>query len=221
MAEQRDEILLTLTADIVTSHVSNNSVAVGDMPGLIVRVHDALRGLGAPAAAPVEERKPAVSVRASVKPDHLVCLDDGQKVKMLKRHLMTHHGLTPDQYRARWSLPASYPMVAPDYAERRKELAVKIGLGRKRKPAAAPAPAPAKRKSAAAAKAPVQARSAPEAAPASAGKTAAAAKPKATRARVPKAQSAPVPAATAASDAAVQPAPRMRRTARPRAVAEG
>ena len=125
------ETLITLTSDIVAAHVSNNSVSVGDLPALITNVYGALAGLGQ--AAPVAEAplEPAVSVRSSVKPDHIVCLEDGKKLKMLKRHLMTHYNLTPDQYRARWNLPADYPMVAPNYAEKRRELAKKIGLGRK------------------------------------------------------------------------------------------
>ena len=124
------ETLITLTSDIVAAHVSNNSVGVDELPALIKNVYGALSGLG---VAPQEEVKPepAVSVRASVKPDHLVCLEDGKKMKMLKRHLMTDHGLTPAEYRARWGLPADYPMVAPDYAEKRRTLAKQIGLGRK------------------------------------------------------------------------------------------
>ena len=124
------ETLITLTSDIVAAHVSNNSVAVDELPALIKNVYGALSGLGA--AAQEEARpEPAVSIRASVKPDHLVCLEDGKKMKMLKRHLMTDHGLTPAEYRARWGLPADYPMVAPEYAEKRRDLAKKIGLGRK------------------------------------------------------------------------------------------
>lgn len=135
MAEDSTEALLTLTADIVAAHVSNNSVAVSDLAGLIAKVHTALAGLGTPTSAPVAELKPAVSVRASIKPAHIVCLEDGKKMKMLKRHLMTDHGLSPAGYRAKWNLPADYPMVAPDYAETRRALAVKIGLGTKaRKP---------------------------------------------------------------------------------------
>ena len=124
------ETLITLTSDIVAAHVSNNSVAVEDVPTLIHNVYGALAGLG---TAPQAEEKPepAVSIRASVKSDHLVCLEDGKKMKMLKRHLMTDHGLTPAEYRARWGLPADYPMVAPDYAEKRRTLAKQIGLGRK------------------------------------------------------------------------------------------
>ncbi|HMO74388.1 MAG TPA: MucR family transcriptional regulator [Sphingopyxis sp.] len=152
MADENQENLLALTADIVAAHVANNSVAIADLPDLIGRVHNALAGLGAPAEAPVEELKPAVSVRASVKPDYIVCLEDGKKLKMLRRHLMTHYGMTPDDYRAKWGLPKDYPMVAPAYAETRRALAKQIGLGTKgrgggRKPAAKPAakPAPARR----------------------------------------------------------------------------
>jgi predicted transcriptional regulator len=125
------ETLITLTSDIVAAHVSNNNVAIEDVPLLIQNVYSALANVGS--SAPVEESRPepAVSVRSSVKKDHLVCLEDGKKMKMLKRHLMTDHGLTPDEYRARWNLAADYPMVAPDYAETRRDLAKKIGLGRK------------------------------------------------------------------------------------------
>ncbi len=146
MSETQDNSeLLSLTADIVSSHVSNNSVAVSDLPGLISNVYAALSGLG---SAPVPEKvqqEPAVSIRASIKPDYIVCLEDGKKLKMLKRHLMTSYGLTPDAYRAKWNLPADYPMVAPSYAERRRSLAIRIGLGNK-KPVEATAAAPAPRK---------------------------------------------------------------------------
>ncbi len=126
------ETLITLTADIVAAHVSNNSVAVSDIPSLIENVHRALNGLSAgEVVAEPEMPEPAVSVRASIKPDYIVCLEDGKKLKMLKRHLMTHYNMTPDEYRARWNLPADYPMVAPNYAATRRELAKKIGLGRK------------------------------------------------------------------------------------------
>ena len=127
------ETLVTLTADIVAAHVSNNSVAVSDIPVLIQNVHGALAGLGVPTAEPEIKQEPAVSVRSSVKPDFIVCLEDGKKLKMLKRHLMTHYQMTPDQYRAKWNLPADYPMVAPNYAEQRRTLAKKIGLGTKRR----------------------------------------------------------------------------------------
>lgn len=125
------ETLITLTSDIVAAHVSNNNVEVSDVPTLISTVYQALAGLGGEAVVEVERPEPAVSIRASVKPDYIVCLEDGKKLKMLKRHLMTHYGMTPDEYRQRWGLPGDYPMVAPNYAERRRELAKKIGLGRK------------------------------------------------------------------------------------------
>ncbi len=128
----RQEFLATLTADIVSAHVSNNSVNSTELPELIRSVFASLSGLdGAAEAAPAEKPVPAVSVRASIKPDYLVCLEDGKKLKMLKRHLMTAYGMTPDDYRAKWNLPADYPMVAPAYAETRRQLAVKIGLGTK------------------------------------------------------------------------------------------
>lgn len=127
-----DEMLVTLTADIVAAHVGNNSVAVGDISTLIGAVHGALSGLsrGATTAALVKQ-EPAVAIRTSIKPDYIVCLEDGKKLKMLKRHLMSRYGMTPGDYRAKWDLPADYPMVAPNYAARRKDLAHKIGLGRK------------------------------------------------------------------------------------------
>lgn len=125
------EMLITLTSDIVAAHVSNNNVEVGELPTLINNVFGALAGLGEAVAVVETLPEPAVSIRASIKPDYIVCLEDGKKLKMLKRHLMTHYNLTPEQYRARWNLPADYPMVAPNYAEKRRELAKKIGLGRK------------------------------------------------------------------------------------------
>lgn len=124
---------ITLTADIVAAHVSNNTVAVSDLPVLIANVHNALANLGGPVAEPEVKQEPAVSVRASIKPDYIVCLEDGKKLKMLKRHLMTHYQMTPEAYRAKWNLPADYPMVAPNYAEQRRTLAKKIGLGTKRR----------------------------------------------------------------------------------------
>ena len=126
-----DETLLTLAADIVSAHVSNNSVSADALPKMIEAVYGSLAQLGAPVEVIPEKREPAVSVRASVKPDYIVCLEDGKKLKMLKRHLMTHYNMTPEEYRVRWNLPADYPMVAPNYAEKRRELAKKIGLGRK------------------------------------------------------------------------------------------
>lgn len=127
------EALITLTAEIVAAHVSNNSVAVSDLPVLISNVHGALAALGGPVVEPEVKQEPAVSVRSSIKPDFIVCLEDGKKLKMLKRHLMTHYQMTPEQYRAKWNLPADYPMVAPNYAEQRRTLAKKIGLGTKRR----------------------------------------------------------------------------------------
>ncbi len=125
------ETLITLTADIVAAHVSNNSVAVADLPLIIQNVHSALAGLGTPTTEPEVKQEPAVSIRSSIKPDYVVCLEDGKKLKMLKRHLMTHYQMTPDDYRAKWNLPADYPMVAPNYAQQRRTLAKKIGLGTK------------------------------------------------------------------------------------------
>jgi predicted transcriptional regulator len=130
-ASEMAETLITLTADIVAAHVSNNSVSVNDVPALIANVHGALAGLGGPAATVQTRREPAVSIRSSIKPDYIVCLEDGKKLKMLKRHLMTSYGMTPEDYRAKWGLSPDYPMVAPNYAETRRTLAVKIGLGRK------------------------------------------------------------------------------------------
>jgi len=124
------ETLVTLTADIVAAHVSNNSVAISDIPLVIRSVHEALAGLGT-TAQPEVKQEPAVSIRTSVKPDYIVCLEDGKKLKMLRRHLMTHYGMTPDDYRAKWNLPKDYPMVAPNYAEKRRALAKQIGLGTK------------------------------------------------------------------------------------------
>lgn len=128
---EASELLISLTSDIVAAHVSNNDVAVADVPELIRTVHEALSGLGEPAEPEEEPLEPAVSVRASVKPDYIVCLEDGKKLKMLKRYLKTRYNMTPEEYRERWNLPADYPMVAPNYAEKRRELAKEIGLGRK------------------------------------------------------------------------------------------
>ena len=125
------ETLITFASDIVAAHVSNNSVAVDDLPLLITNVYGALAGLGKPEEVEEVRPDPAVSIRSSIKPDYVVCLEDGKKLKMLKRHLMTQYNMTPDDYRRRWGLPADYPMVAPNYAEKRRELAKKIGLGRK------------------------------------------------------------------------------------------
>jgi predicted transcriptional regulator len=133
MSDQNDslEFLATLTADIVSAHVSNNTIANSDLPHLIQSVYASLAGLGGAPVVIEEKLQPAVSVRASIKPDYIVCLEDGKKLKMLKRHLMTHYGMTPEDYRAKWGLPADYPMVAPNYAEQRRSLAKQIGLGTK------------------------------------------------------------------------------------------
>ncbi|HEX7782075.1 MAG TPA: MucR family transcriptional regulator [Sphingobium sp.] len=129
----KDEMLITLTSDIVAAHVTNNTVAVSDLPVLIQNVYSALSGLSSTPVAPEVKLEPAVSVRSSIKPDYIVCLEDGKKLKMLKRHLMTHYQMTPEDYRAKWNLPLDYPMVAPNYAEQRRTLAKKIGLGTKRR----------------------------------------------------------------------------------------
>lgn len=126
--------LVELTADIVSAYVSKNTVVVTDLPSLISEVHGALSkasvssGLGAK-----EELKPAVSVKKSVTPDYIVCLEDGKKFKSLKRHLRTHYDLSPEEYREKWGLPHDYPMVAPNYAAARSALAKKMGLGQRRK----------------------------------------------------------------------------------------
>ncbi|HEX8653695.1 MAG TPA: MucR family transcriptional regulator [Allosphingosinicella sp.] len=131
------EKLVELTADIVAAHAANNTVAVGDMAALVQRVYEALSGLTQGAAEPArKEKTPVVSVRASVKPDFLICMECGGKHKMLKRHLMNAHNMTPDQYRTDYGLPRDYPMVAPNYSEQRRTLAHSIGLGRRRGPAA-------------------------------------------------------------------------------------
>jgi predicted transcriptional regulator len=134
--------LLALTVEIVSAHVANNRVGLADLPILIRDVHGALAKLGEHGAvAEAESQKPAVPVRSSIKPDHLVCLEDGKHLTMLKRYLMRTYGMTPAEYRAKWKLPLDYPMVAPNYAEKRRALANSIGLGRKRGPEATlPAP---------------------------------------------------------------------------------
>ncbi len=121
--------LLEHTTKIVGAHVSNNAMPAADLPGLIATVHETLAKLGTEEAA--AKPKPAVSIKQSVKPEYIVCLDDGKKLKMLKRHLRTAYNMTPDDYRKRWGLPSDYPMVAPNYAKQRSKLAKKIGLGRK------------------------------------------------------------------------------------------
>jgi predicted transcriptional regulator len=124
--------LLALTSDIVAAHASNNAVPSSELSGLIEAVFGTLSSLSQP-AEPVVELKPAVSIKKSVTDDYLICLDDGKKLKMLKRHLKTAYDMTPEDYRAKWGLGHDYPMVAPNYAKKRQELAKKIGLGRKPK----------------------------------------------------------------------------------------
>jgi predicted transcriptional regulator len=131
--EGNDDTLITLTADIVAAHVSNNSVAVNDLPQLIANVHGALATIGGAGSVPEVRPEPKVPIRSSIKPDYIVCLEDGKRLKMLKRHLMTHYQMTPDQYRQKWGLNSDYPMVAPNYAEQRRMLAKSIGLGTKRR----------------------------------------------------------------------------------------
>lgn len=128
----KPETIVTLTAEIVAAHLGNNKVDPAGVPDLIRTVFDALAATGAPPAPPEEARQPAVSIRASVKPDSITCLECGARMKMLKRHLMTDHGLTPAEYKSRWHLNDTYPLVASDHSARRAELAKAHGLGRKR-----------------------------------------------------------------------------------------
>jgi predicted transcriptional regulator len=125
--------LLSLTSEIVSSHVANNSVSLADLPDLIQSVFSKLSDLADGNVAEVVDLVPAVPIKKSITPDFIICLEDGKKLKMLKRHLMTAYGMTPEEYRARWGLKADYPMVAPNYAKKRQDLARKIGLGRKPK----------------------------------------------------------------------------------------
>jgi len=147
------EELLGLTADIVSAHVGNNTVSVADVPALISSVYGALAGLGGSSEAEKPAPTPAVPVRSSIKPDYLVSLESGKKMKMLKRYLMTNYGMTPDDYRKKWGLAKDYPMVAPNYAEQRRTLAKSIGLGRRGgRTAAAASGAPAAKRAGAKAK---------------------------------------------------------------------
>ena len=125
--------LAKLTAQIVGAYVSRNATQPSDLPNLIAAVHGSLASLGQPqdSAEPPADLKPAVPIKKSVQPDHIVCLEDGKKLKMLKRHLSSSYGMTPDQYRSKWGLPSNYPMVAPNYAKARSNMALKIGLGRR------------------------------------------------------------------------------------------
>ena len=139
--------LIELTADVVSAYVSNNPVPVAELPGMISRVYSSLlQQANAPAEVVSESQKPAVAIKKSVTPDYIVCLEDGKQFKFLTRHLSTHHGLTPDDYRAKWSLSADYPLVAPNYAAARSALAKSMGLGRKPRPVEEPPAAPARRK---------------------------------------------------------------------------
>ena len=135
----------TLSADIVSAYVTKNSVQPSDLPDLIASVHSALQALNAPQQAAPEKREPPVSIKKSITPDYLISLEDGKRYKSLKRHL-TGRGLTPEQYREKWGLPRDYPMVAPNYAKQRSELAKALGLGQMRRGQAAtevpPAPEP-------------------------------------------------------------------------------
>jgi predicted transcriptional regulator len=123
--------LVELTAEIVAAHVSRNRIDVGEVSGLVQRVHEALASLGVQEDEP-QAKVPVVSVRASIKPDRLVCMECGRESKMLKRHLQTAHGMTPADYRKDYGLPNSYPMVAAEYSDRRRDLAKEAGLGRKK-----------------------------------------------------------------------------------------
>jgi predicted transcriptional regulator len=139
MAENSaNQDLLGLTAEIVSAHVSNNPVSISDLPNMIQEVYRTLNNLGQPEVVPAEKPQPAVPIKKSITPDYLICLEDGKKLKMLKRHLKTAFNLTPDQYRDKWGLGADYPMVAPNYTKHRSTLAKKIGLGTK--PRGKPAP---------------------------------------------------------------------------------
>jgi len=129
--------ILALTTEIVAAHVSNNTVSVADLPHLINQVYQSLSTIGTGAVPVAERPQPAVTVKKSITPDYIVCLEDGKKLKMLKRHLKTAYNMTPEDYRERWSLPADYPMVAPNYAKQRSRLAKEIGLGTRARKAGA------------------------------------------------------------------------------------
>ncbi|TCD14094.1 MucR family transcriptional regulator [Oricola cellulosilytica] len=129
----QNDLLAELTADVVSAYVSNNSVPSSELPSLISEIHLALgKTLGGAAEEVQEKPRPAVNPKRSVTDDYIVCLEDGQKFKSLKRHLMSHYGMTPEDYREKWGLPSDYPMVAPSYAAQRSKLAREMGLGRKR-----------------------------------------------------------------------------------------
>lgn len=193
--------LIALTADIAASFVSNNRIGTGDIGELIASVHSALSSLGQADEPATTKLEPAVSIRSSIKPDHIVCLEDGKKLKMLKRYLMTKFKMTPEQYRAKWDLKPDYPMVAPNYSATRKALALTLGLGRKAKVQPAAEKATAKPKGR-------PRKAAPEATPV----TPAAKVPSAKAAKVPPAKAAKVPRAKKAAAAApAAPAKAVRR----------
>jgi predicted transcriptional regulator len=135
--ENQQATLIELTAHIASAYVGNNSVAASDLPSLIRNIHTALTGVDNPVEAPVEVKTPAVSIKKSLGDDYLICLEDGRKFKSLKRHLRTKYNLSPDEYRAKWGLPRTYPMVAPAYAAARSNLAKQMGLGQGGRQAAA------------------------------------------------------------------------------------
>ena len=157
--DETGEVTLEIVADIVSAYVSNNSVAATDLAGLIGNVHSALQRVSnGVQEAPAEAPKPAVAIKKSITPDYIICLEDGKKFKSLKRHLRTRYDMSPQAYREKWGLPADYPMVAPNYAQTRSNLAKQMGLGQGRKAAAAkieaaPARKPGRKKAAATAKA--------------------------------------------------------------------
>ena len=146
MSEPEKINLLEMTTDIVASYVANNEVAPDKLPELIRTVHAAVMELAPGDAATDEKLKPAVPVSKSVTPDHLICLEDGRKLKMLKRYLRSRYDMTPEDYRTKWGLPADYPMVAPNYAKLRSKHAKEIGLGKKTPPEPAAKPAKTRRK---------------------------------------------------------------------------
>jgi len=134
MSDPAEGNFVQLTAEIVSAYVSNNTVAAGDIPGLIAQVHSALTRVSSAASEkPNEPLKPAVSVKKSITPEYIVCLEDGKKFKSLKRHLRTQYNMTPEQYRDKWGLSPDYPMVAPNYAAARSQLAKQMGLGQQRR----------------------------------------------------------------------------------------
>ena len=143
-AEYQNASLIELTADIASAYVGNNSVVASDLPSLIRSIFGALTGVDAPLEKPVEPQTPAVSIKKSITDDHLICLEDGRKFKSLKRHLRTKYNLSPEDYRAKWGLPKTYPMVAPAYAAARSNLAKQMGLGQGGRQAAKAKPATAK-----------------------------------------------------------------------------